>query len=79
MQITAKYTKQLADLPLVFQLKHTKDRISLLDFVHCALVISLAHLDGIMEYGSTPYVGMGIEKNGFPIKCVQNDMFRTQL
>ena len=33
----------------------------------------------IMEYGSTPYVGMGTEKNGFPIKCVQNNMFRTQL
>ena len=33
----------------------------------------------IMEYVSTPYVGMGTEKNGFPIKCVQNDMFITQL
>ena len=29
-----------------------------------------------MEYGSTPYVGMGLEKDGFPIKCVQNDMFK---
>ena len=50
MQITVKYMKQLhvADVPSVFQLKHTKDRILLLDFAHCALVISLAHLDGII-------------------------------
>ena len=33
----------------------------------------------IMEYGSTPYVGMGLQKNGFPIKCVQNNMLRTLL
>ena len=32
-----------------------------------------------MEYGSTPYVGMAPKKNGFPIKCVQNDMFKTLL
>ena len=25
---------------------------------------------GIMEYGSTPYVGMVMEKNGVPIQCV---------
>ena len=31
----------------------------------------------IMEYGSTPYVGMATKKNGVPIKCVQNDMFIT--
>ena len=24
-----------------------------------------------MEYGSTPYVGMVMEKNGVPIQCVQ--------
>ena len=24
----------------------------------------------IMEYGSTPYVGMALIKNGLPIKCV---------
>ena len=30
-----------------------------------------------MEYYRTPYVGMALGKNGFPIKCVQNDMFRT--
>ena len=33
----------------------------------------------IMEYGSTPYVGMALEKNGLPIQCVQNDMLRTLL
>ena len=33
----------------------------------------------IMEYGSTPYVGMAQEKNGCPIKRVQNDMFITLL
>ena len=48
MQITAQYTKQLADVPTVFQLKHTKDQILLLDFTYYALVISLAHLDGII-------------------------------
>ena len=26
----------------------------------------------IMEYGSTPYIGMAWEKNGHPISCVQN-------
>ena len=26
----------------------------------------------IMEYGSTPYIGMAREKNGRPISCVQN-------
>ena len=33
----------------------------------------------IMEYGSTPYVGMAQEKNGIPIKPVQNDIFTTLL
>ena len=28
-----------------------------------------------MEYGSTPYVGMGPEKNGCRIKCVQNKWY----
>ena len=31
----------------------------------------------IIEYGSSLYVGMTQEKNGGPIKCVQNLMFRT--
>ena len=31
----------------------------------------------IMEYGSTPYIGMAQEKNGCPIACVQSDMFKT--
>ena len=26
----------------------------------------------IMEYGSTPYIGMARKKNGRPISCVQN-------
>ena len=38
-----------------------------------------AFISTIMEYGSTPYVGMALEKNGFPIQCVQNDMLRTLL
>ena len=33
----------------------------------------------IIEYGSTLYVGMAQKKNGGPIKCVQNLMFRTLL
>ena len=33
----------------------------------------------IIEYGSTLYVGMTQEKNGGPIKRVQNLMFRTLL
>lgn len=33
----------------------------------------------IMEYGSIPYIGMAQEKNGIPIKSVQNDMFITLL
>ena len=48
MQITAKDSrnaKWLADLPSLFQLKHTKDRILPLDSAHCHLVLSLAHLD----------------------------------
>ena len=40
--------KVAADLPPVLQLKHTKDRTLLLDFAHCALVISLIHLDGMI-------------------------------
>ena len=31
----------------------------------------------IMEYSSTPHVGMAPGKNGIPNKCVQNDMFIT--
>ena len=33
-----------------------------------------------MEYSTcstTPYVGMAPERNGLPIKCVENDMFIT--
>ena len=48
MQITENYTKLLADLPSVFQLNHIKDRILLLDFAHCALFLSLAHLGGLI-------------------------------
>ena len=33
----------------------------------------------IMEYGSTPYIGMAPKKNGCPIVCVQSDMFQTAL
>ena len=40
---------------------------------------SRSALPYIMEYGSTPYVGMALEKNGLPIQCVQNDMLRTLL
>ena len=59
--------------------------------IQCALRMGLAnvHWEGdyqicsvngtIMEYGSTPYVGMALEKNGFSIKFVQNDMLRTLL
>ena len=32
-----------------------------------------------MEYGSTPYVGMGWEKNGRHIEYVQNDMLKSLL
>ena len=46
-----------ADLPLVFQLKHTRDRILLLDFTHCALVLSLAHLDGMRRFLTCREVG----------------------
>ena len=31
----------------------------------------------IMEYGSTPYIGMAPKKNGCPIACVESDMFKT--
>ena len=33
----------------------------------------------LMEYGSTPYVGMAREKNGGPIQRIQNYTFRTRL
>ena len=33
----------------------------------------------IMEYGSTPYVGMAPQKNGVSISCVLNDTFKTLL
>ena len=42
MQITAK--TKLADLPSVFEIKHTKYQILLLDFAHCA---NFRYLDGI--------------------------------
>ena len=32
----------------------------------------------IIEYGSTTYnIGMAPKKNGYPIVCVQSDMFKT--
>ena len=39
--------------------------------------IRLPKVSGIMEYGSTPYIGMARKKNGRPISCVQSDMFNT--
>ena len=47
---------------------------------YCTLVqyiyIALPLVQYIMEYGSTPYIGMAPKKNGCPIVCVQSDMFK---
>ena len=32
-----------------------------------------------MEYGNTPYVGMALDKNGGPVKCVQNHVQNSAL
>ena len=36
---------------------------------------SCAHIY-IMEYGSTPYIGIALKKNGCYIACVQSDMLK---
>ncbi len=46
----------------------------------CSLMLLCAHRSlSIMEYGSTPYVGMAREKNGGPIYRIQNHTLRTRL
>ena len=44
------------------------------------VAVASSEYRSIMEYGSIPYVGVAQEeKNGCPIKLVQNLMFRTLL
>ena len=39
--------------------------------------VDFGQAHSIMEYGSTPYIGMAPPKNGCPIVCVQSDVFKT--
>ena len=43
------------------------------------LCIAAIYAFSIMEYGSTPYVGMAWGKNNRRIKYVQNDMLKSLL
>ena len=43
----------------------------------CSGIYDIEIFEFIMEYGSTPYIGMTQKKKGCPIVHVQSDMFKT--